>query len=184
MLADLVERRAEADREIADARARAEAEHAQVFGEAQRRHALEEEDFSLAMEQRRTEALAVLAEQQAAAQREIEEARAAHAVRIREELSRAQAEARRLVDDAQRRVAELTALRERVARQLDGARSALVGVSGSLAPLPGETPEVPPTNGTALDAPTVPAGAPAPVGSSAGTARENGTRERAAAGRG
>ncbi|TQM14955.1 ATP synthase F0 subunit B [Pseudonocardia kunmingensis] len=151
----------------ADLRARAEAaeaERARAWAESEERRALVEEDFSIAMDQRRAEALAALGAERAAATREAEELRESARSDARATIARAEATAREMIADAERRVAELVTARARIAEQLGVTRSMLDDTLGSLA-LPPEQ----------LLAPAPPAHDPAPSrnGSSADAAQED-----------
>jgi cell division septum initiation protein DivIVA len=158
----LAAQRAAVEREVADLTARSDAERARLQAESDARRAEVEEDFTIAMDQRRTEALTALGAERAALRREIDGMQEAHAARVRAEVQRAEEQGRAIVADAERRVAELTALRQRVADQLDGAQGLLGGVLGSLAPLDGEAGHR--TNGHApAPAATGPAEAPTVV---------------------
>jgi hypothetical protein len=127
LAADIVAERTAAEQRLAAAEA-----------EAEQRRATIEEDFAIAMDQRRTAALAELTAEQSRARQEIEEGRAAAAAQARATVAAAEGEAAVIVEDAQRRVQELTALRARIAEQLAGTRVALDRVLGDLGPLPVE----------------------------------------------
>ncbi len=126
------------ERDIAEATRAAEAELTRRWTESEQRRALVEEDFTIAMDQRRSEALAGLGAERATAVREIAGLRTTHAERVRQELAWAENERHRIIADAERRVGELSELRGRIADQLAGARSALGRAIGSLEPMAGE----------------------------------------------
>ena len=113
-----------------------------------------EEDFSLAMDQRRAEALAAIQAERAQTEQWVQRTRAEAARQARAEIAAAEETARRLVAEAQARVEELADVRSRIAAQLRGTQSQLSTAIDSLAPE-----ALPP----ALPAPAVAAAPPAPV---------------------
>ncbi|WP_300007894.1 hypothetical protein [Pseudonocardia sp.] len=146
---ELAERRAEAERCLADERATVEAllegqraelerEITERLRRSEQERAVVEEDFAIAMDQRRSEALRELHAERDATRREIEQMREETAARTSEQVTEAEDRARRMIADAEHRVAELGNVRGRVAEQLDAARNALGRVIGSLEPVPGE----------------------------------------------
>lgn len=137
--AALAAERADVERRVSVAIAAAEQEQAAAWEESERRRTLIEEDFLLAMNHRRAEALAALKAEHLLAGREMTAQREAAAATVRGEVERAQLEARRIVADAERRVTELIALRRRVVEQLGSARAALDRTIGGLDLLPGES---------------------------------------------
>ena len=124
-------------RAAADA-ARAEQERARAWSESEARRALVEEDFTTAMDQRRSEALSKLTAEYVQGRREVAQTRESAAAAAREQIAQAEKTARRMVTEAERQVAELVALRRRISQQLDGARSHLDHTLDRLGPLPGE----------------------------------------------
>jgi len=137
--AALAAERADVERRVSVAIAAAEQEQAAAWEESERGRTLIEEDFLLAMDHRRAEALAALKAEHLLAGREMTAQREAAAATVRGEVERAQLEARRIVADAERRVTELIALRRRVVEQLGSARAALDRTIGGLDLLPGES---------------------------------------------
>jgi cell division septum initiation protein DivIVA len=126
--------RREAEQATAAETAKAEQDRARAVAEAETQRALVEEDFTLAMEQRRAEAMAALSAERQAARREVEELREAAAARVREEDARAKERGRAIVADAERRLADLVEVRKRISEQLGDARvvldRALTSLSG------------------------------------------------------
>lgn len=153
----LAAQRAGVEREVAELVRRSEEERARLWAQAQSQRDEVEQDFAIAMDQRRTEALAALAAERASTRREIDGMHEAHAERVRVEAVRAEEHAHRIVAAAERRVAELTALRGRIAEQLGGTQNVLNRALASLAPIEGEPGAR--TNGHA-PAPSAPAPAP------------------------
>jgi cell division septum initiation protein DivIVA len=162
----LAAQRATVEREVADLAARSDAERARLQADSEAQRAEVEHDFTIAMDLRRTEALNALHAERADLRREITGLQEAHAARIRADLQRHEEHSRAIIADAERRVTELTALRNRIVEQLDGTQSMLGNALGSLAPLDGEhghrtngrSSTGAPTAGTAaadLDRPTV-----------------------------
>jgi hypothetical protein len=92
-----------------------------------------EEDFTIAMEQRRAEALAALAAERETTRRELQELRESAAAQAREVIARAEQQARESIEEAERRVAELVTARIRIAEQLGRTRTMLDDTLGSLA---------------------------------------------------
>ncbi|WP_219417794.1 DivIVA domain-containing protein [Pseudonocardia nigra] len=131
-------------RELAQARAAldgereaAEQERARVWVESEARRAQVEEDFAIAMDQRRAQALAALAEEQEAARRQADETRESAAAQGRSTVAEAEAAARAMLAEAERRVAELDAIRSRIAEQL-GETHGVLGRSLTALALPPE----------------------------------------------
>jgi DivIVA domain-containing protein len=109
-----------------------------------------EEDFDIAMAARRTEAMELLAEQEAASKlesdRRVHEATAEAQHRLQDATERAHS----LLTDAQRKADALHTLRARIAGQLREARSMLAAAAVQLEPLPEEEPPEPqPAHGPA-----------------------------------
>ncbi|MBW0127591.1 hypothetical protein [Pseudonocardia oceani] len=153
----LAAQRAGVEREVAALVRRSEEERARLWAQAQAQRDEVEQDFAIAMDQRRTEALAALAAERASTRREIDGMHQSHAERVRVEIVRAEEHAHRIVAAAERRVAELTALRGRIAEQLGGTQYVLSRALASLAPVEGEPGAR--TNGYA-PAPSTPVPAP------------------------
>ncbi len=132
---------------LAAATAEAEQARAQAWAESEARRALVEEDFTIAIDQRRKEALTALVAEQESTRRTTAEMRASAAAEARGLVEDARASAAQIVADAQRHVAELVALRGRLVEQLDGTRAVLASTVGDLGrPVDGEatTPTAPP----------------------------------------
>jgi cell division septum initiation protein DivIVA len=137
----------------ADLAARIEAaqdERARAWAESEARRKLVEEDFVIAMDQRRAESLSALAGTHAAALREAEQLRESSAAQAREVLARADEQARERIAEAERRVDELVTARAGMAEQLGRTRAMLEDTLGSLA-LPPE--QLIPSARTADDVP-------------------------------
>ncbi|MDN5930257.1 MAG: hypothetical protein L0I24_04215 [Pseudonocardia sp.] len=134
----LAAQRATVEREITELAGRSTEDRARMQAESDARRVEVEEDFTIAMDQRRSEALAALGAERAALHREIDGMRESHDARIRTELQRAEEHARAIVADAERRVSTLTALRSRIAEQLGGAQSLLGTALDTLGPVDGE----------------------------------------------
>lgn len=149
--------RAASEQRIAADAARAEQEQARVWAESEARRTLVEEDFTIAMDQRRAEALEGLAAERLEAQREIDKLQESAA-----------ATARAIVANVKRQVAELIVLRKRIIEQLDGMRTVLEGSLDVLTPLPEK-----PAKGSQHN------GATTPNGSTAGAAHTTSTPEPA-----
>jgi DivIVA domain-containing protein len=152
--------------ELEDRRAQMEAEHQAVMAkanaEAERlvsetteqvrrfeeesaaRHRQIEEDFDIAMASRRTEAMGLLADQEAAskaeAERRVQEATAEADRRLKDATERSQHQ----IMAARAEVDELRAVRARIAGQLREARSVLAAATNLLEPLPEEQPSAEP----------------------------------------
>lgn len=131
------DRSAMEQRAAADA-ARAEQERASAWSESEARRAVVEEDFTIAMDQRRSAALSKLTAEYVQGRRDVAQTRESAASAARELIAQAENTARRMVTEAERQVAELMALRRRISQQLDGARSHLDHTLDRLGPLPGE----------------------------------------------
>jgi cell division septum initiation protein DivIVA len=112
----------EAQQRLADELARAEQDRARAWAESEARRATAEEDFVIALDQRRSEALAAIAAERQEAHRQAEELRTAAAARYREEEEKAKAIGRAVVGDAENRLGELIELRKRISEQLGDAR--------------------------------------------------------------
>jgi cell division septum initiation protein DivIVA len=110
----------------------AEDERARAWAESEARRKLVEEDFTIAMDQRRTESLSALAAKHTAAIRDAELLRESAAARAREVITRAELQAREHIAEARRRVDELVTARTRMAEQLGRTRAMLEDTLGSL----------------------------------------------------
>jgi cell division septum initiation protein DivIVA len=132
---------------IAIAAERAEQERARVWAESEARRATVEDDFRIAMDQRRAESLAELDAERARTGEWVRTTRDEAARAARAEVVAADETARRLVAAAQERVAELADLRGRIAAQLRGAHAELGSTLAALAPaaLPPAVPAAPGT---------------------------------------
>ncbi len=128
---------------IAAAAAAAEQERAQAWAESEARRATVEEDFTIAMNQRRTEALAALRAEQQSTRERTDELRETAAAQAQALLVEAEARARQIVAEAARRIVELKALRGRIAEQLGGTRATLDRTLADLAPLSEEATPAP-----------------------------------------
>lgn len=120
----------------ADLAARIEAgdeQRARSWAESEARRKLVEEDFTIAMDQRRAESLSALAAKHAAALREAAELREAASAQAREVIARAEEQARERIAEAQLRVDELVTARARMADQLTRTRTMLNDTLSSLA---------------------------------------------------
>jgi hypothetical protein len=115
-------------------------ERSRIWAESEARRALVEEDFTIAMNQRRKEALADLTAEQIDTRRQTEELRASAAAEARNTIDEAQVRAKQIVADAERRIVELTGLRNRIVDQLGSTRAVLERSLGDLGPLPEERP--------------------------------------------
>ena len=171
LLTELDERRVQMEAEHQKVMAKANAEAERLVSEtteevrkldeqaAARRRQIEE-DFDIAMSSRRTEAMGLLAEQEAAskaeAQRRVHEATAEADRRLREATERA----RRILGDSQARVDELRSVRAKIVGQLREARSVLAEAALQLEPLPEEEPSLPQDAGLGDSAQVAPPVAP------------------------
>jgi cell division septum initiation protein DivIVA len=116
----------------------AEDARARAWAESEARRTLVEEDFTIAMDQRRAEALTALAAERDAARRDVEQLRESAARQAREVIARAEEQSRERIAEAERRVSELVAARARVAEQLGRTQSMLQDTLGSMAVPPAE----------------------------------------------
>jgi cell division septum initiation protein DivIVA len=128
----LAAERTSTEAELAARTAAAEEQQARAWAESEARRKLVEDDFTVAMDQRRAESLSVLAAQHAAAIREAEQLREAAAAQAREVIARAEEQARERIAGGQRRVDELVAVRARMAEQLGRTRAMLDDTLDSL----------------------------------------------------
>ena len=134
-----------AEQEISRARAeleaereRAERERAALWADSESRREEVEQDFTIAMNRRRSEALTRLAEERERLAREVHATRVRAAAQARAHLEQARARAQTITAEACRRVHELVELRSRVIEQLGGAHSTLEEVLTALQPVPEE----------------------------------------------
>jgi cell division septum initiation protein DivIVA len=147
---DLARARAEFEEEVRATRERFAADQAAAdrqrstsWAESETRRKLVEEDFTLAMNRRRTDALAALTVEQEQLEHDVQQMRdaaTAHALsemeqaraNARAELERARESALALTAEGQRRARELLLLRNRIVEQLGGTHSALGEALGRL----------------------------------------------------
>jgi DivIVA domain-containing protein len=113
---------------------RAEQERAQAWAESEARRTTVEEDFALAMDQRRAEALAAVHEERARTADWVRRSREETAQQARAQLAAAEETARRIIAAAQARAKELEDLRSWMAGQLQGTRAELGEALAKLAP--------------------------------------------------
>jgi cell division septum initiation protein DivIVA len=143
--------RTAATNQIAADHDRATRERETAWTKSESRRKMIEEDFTIAMDRRRAEALAQLAAEQKRLQLHVEATRArsakeAHSqleqarLTARQELERAHASAQTITAEARRQLRELLELRGRILEQLGGTRTALDESLAALAPLPEELP--------------------------------------------
>jgi vacuolar-type H+-ATPase subunit H len=121
----LAAERREVEQMLAAELEKAEQERARAWAESETRRTVAEEDFTLALDQRRSEALAAIAAERTEAHRQSEELRELAAQRFREEEARAKEMGRAVVGDAEQRFGELIELRKRISEQLSDARVVL-----------------------------------------------------------
>ena len=121
-LEQLAAHQREVEQTLAAEREAAEQERARAWAESETRRTTAEEDFTLALDQRRAEALATIAAERREAHRQTEELRELAAQRFREEEIRAKEMGRAVVGDAEQRLDELIELRKRISEQLSDAR--------------------------------------------------------------
>jgi cell division septum initiation protein DivIVA len=131
----LAEERAATAEAIAIATERAEREQARAWSESEERRAVVEEDFALAMDQRRAEALSAVRAERAAVVEWVQRSRDETTRQARAELAAAEETARRIVASAQAHAKELEDLRARIAVQLRGTRAGLDKELEALAPV-------------------------------------------------
>ena len=148
--------RAAATAQLVAAREQAEKQRVASWNESERRRKEIEEDFTIAMNRRRSEALAQLTAERDRLERQIETIRSTTEARARAELERARTAARAELEqaqltaqaitaDANRRVHELVQIRRRILEQLGGTRAALDESLATLDPLPEEQVEPAPS---------------------------------------
>ena len=123
-----------AEQAVARAAEEAERERAQAWAESEARRAVVEEDFAIAMDQRRTEALADVRAERARTADWVRRTGEETTRQVRAELAAAEQTARRIVAAAQARATELTDLRARIAGQLRGTRAELDDALAALSP--------------------------------------------------
>jgi cell division septum initiation protein DivIVA len=119
-------------------RERAERERAALWADSESCREEVEEDFRIAMNRRRSEALTRLAEERECLAHEVHVTRVRTAAQARAHLEQARARAQAITAEACRRVHELVELRTRIIEQLGGAHSTLEEVLTALQPVPGE----------------------------------------------
>jgi len=124
---------------LAASNAEAEQARALAWSDSEARRALVEEDFTIAMDRRRTDALTALTAELEATRRNTEELRTSTAAESRTVVAEAQDRARQIVADAEHDVVELIALRTRIVEQLGGMGTELQRTIGGLSPLAGES---------------------------------------------
>jgi hypothetical protein len=135
--------------QIAAERDRATRERETAWATSESRRKVIEEDFTIAMNRRRAEALTQLTTEQKRMQLQVEATRARSAkeatsqveqarLAARQELERAHASAQTITAEARRQLRGLLELRGRILEQLGGTRSALEETLAALAPLPEE----------------------------------------------
>jgi cell division septum initiation protein DivIVA len=136
--------RAAAEQAIALATARAEQERTSAWAESERRRATVEEDFSIAMDQRRAEALTVIRAERVRTDQWVQHSKDEATRQARAEIAAAEETARRMIAEAQAKVAELADLRGRIAAQLRGTQAQLGTALDDLAPpVPADAPTAP-----------------------------------------
>lgn len=114
---------------------------ARAWTDSEARRTLVEEDFTIAMNQRRSEAIAAVAAEREAAREAAEAMRRTAAERAGAVIVEARAQAQDIVADSQRSVIELTTLRGQLVEQLGSIRGELDQIVKTLAPLPVESGE-------------------------------------------
>ena len=117
--------RAAAAEQIAADRERAERERAASWADSESRRKEVEEDFTIAMNRRRSEALARIAEERERLACEVHATRARVAAQARAHLEQARTRAQTVTAEAGRRVHELVELRSRIIEQLGGVHNTL-----------------------------------------------------------
>ena len=136
--------RAAAEQAIALAAARAEQERTSAWAESERRRATVEEDFSIAMDQRRAEALTAIRAERVRTDQWVQHSKDEATRQARAEIAAAEETARRMIAEAQAKVAELADLRGRIAAQLRGTQAQLGTALDDLAPqVPADAPTAP-----------------------------------------
>jgi cell division septum initiation protein DivIVA len=118
--------------------------------ESEARRTLVEEDFTIAMDQRRAEAIAALTAEREATRREAKRLRESAAAHAREAIARAEEQARERIAEAERRISDLVTARARIAEQLVRTQAFLQDTLGSMA-LPPEALVNPVLPGPATD---------------------------------
>jgi cell division septum initiation protein DivIVA len=156
-----------AARAIALANGRAEQERTSAWAESERRRATVEEDFSIAMDQRRAEALTAIRAERMRTDQWVQHSKDEATRQARAEIAAAEETARRMIAEAQAKVAELADLRGRIAAQLRGTQAQLGTALDDLAPqAPTDAPVAPAVRAAhparEVEAPATPAVAPAP----------------------
>jgi cell division septum initiation protein DivIVA len=159
--------RAAAEQAIALATARAEHERTSAWAESERRRATVEEDFSIAMDQRRAEALTAIQAERVRTGQWVQHSKDEATRHARAEIAAAEETARRMIAEAQAKVAELADLRGRIAAQLRGTQAQLGTALDDLAPqAPTDAPAAPAVRAAPpahpVEAPAAPAVVAAP----------------------
>jgi cell division septum initiation protein DivIVA len=116
----------------------AEEARSRAWAESEARRTLVEEDFTIAMDQRRAEAIASLTAEREATRREAERLRESAAAHAREEIARAEEQAHERIAEAERRISDLVTARARIAEQLVRTQAFLQDTLGSMALPPEE----------------------------------------------
>jgi hypothetical protein len=164
--------------QIAAERDRSTREREAAWAKSESRRTMIEEDYTIAKDRRRAEALAQLSAEQKRLQMQVEATRArtakeAHSqleqarLAARQEVERAHAAAQTITAEARRQLRGLLELRGRILAQLGGTRSALDESLAALAPLPEELQGADPNAPAAEPASVDPADATAPAPASA-----------------
>lgn len=130
----LADERAALNRDIARAVEEAEQERSRLWAESETRRTLVEEDFSLAMDQRRAEALSDVHAERTRTVEWVRHSRDETTRQCRVELAAAEETARGIIAAAQERMAEMADLRSRIAAQLHGTQTQLLDVLAELTP--------------------------------------------------
>ena len=130
----LARERAEAEHAMTQAAAEAEHTRTRSWAASESRRAVVEEDFRIAMDQRRAEALTEMHAERARTAAWVQRSRDETTRQCRAELAEAEETARRIVASAQARVGELADLRGRIALQLRGTQAQLAETIAALAP--------------------------------------------------
>jgi hypothetical protein len=121
--------------QIEQATEAAEAERARVWAASQAQCAEVEHDFRLAMDSRRSEAIALLAGEREKTRRMNEELRAAAAQEAHRTVDDARTRTRQILEEGERQLAVLRAQRQLLIMELSGAHQGLDRILGGLGPL-------------------------------------------------
>jgi len=141
--AELDAERAAATAAIGAADAAAEQRRSSVWADSEYQRALVEEDFTIAMDQRRSEAIAALGTTVTDARREADQLRAEASAEAERTLAEARTRADNMVAEAERHIDQLRALRGRITQQISGVRDDLNRATENLDQLPEELPAEP-----------------------------------------